>query len=278
VQRHSAPEMDDDRPTVAFHRPEQPGDPIESLLAGWPDPSSRLSLRHWTGIAALGAVILAAAFGLPPVVSSDGNGQAATPASSVASSAPDVRAPVPLPIVPGPPGASTAPLVPSSEDGSSSPTASAHPTMTGAAPATTAPKAATTRRTGTTSGDAPDRFPAISVQAEAPENQLSGGAQPVACAACSGGARVRYMGRVDVHLRVPASGKRTVTVVYEVSGSRNVDISVDGRAPMVVSLSGTGWESPSTTTFTVTIPAGEVSLGFYNPDGDCPDIDAVTVS
>ena len=212
MQRHSAPEVEDDRPTVAFDRPERPGDPLESVLAGWPGPAPRLSLRHWMGIGSLGAVILAAAFGLPPLVSPDGDG----------------------------PAAPSAPV--------------------GVAAGGTGP------------------FPAVTVQAEAPENQLSGGAEPVACAGCSGGARVRSLGRLDMHLRVPASGTRTVTLVYEVSGSRTLDISVDGHAPLVTSLTGTGWESPSTTTFTVSIPAGEVSLGFYNPDGGSPDIDAVTVS
>jgi hypothetical protein len=200
VQRHPAPEIDDDPTTVVFDRPKQPGEPVERLLAGWPGPSRRLSLRHWMGLGSLAIVILAAAFGLPPLVSSGADG----PAS---------------------PG-----------------------------------------------------FPAITVQAEAPGNHLSGGAQPVACPHCSGGARVQSMGRVDVHFTVPASGQRTVTLTYEVSGRRTVDISVDGGAPMVTSLTGNGWDSPSTRTFLVTIPAGEATLGFYNPDGPGPDIDAVTVS
>ncbi len=284
MQRHSAPESEDDRPTIIFDRSELAGDPIESLLAGWPGPSRRLALRHWMGIGSLAAVILAAAVSLPPlVVSSDGNEQAASPVySSAGGSDPGARAPVPPTVVSGLPSTSAAPAASSSAGSSSTPVpsadAGAHPTRSGGAPATTAPKVVTTPHPGTTSGGDASRFSAVTVQAEAPENQLSGGAQTVACALCSGGGRVRYLGRVDVHLTIPAAGRRTLTVVYEVDGSREVDISVNGGTPLVASLTGTGWESPATTTFSVTIPAGQVTVGFYNVAGDCPDIDAVTVS
>ncbi|MFD0746256.1 hypothetical protein ACFQ1L_33705 [Phytohabitans flavus] len=92
---------------------------------------------------------------------------------------------------------------------------------------------------------APVRFSPVSVQAEDPDNTISGGARVTSCATCDGGARVRYLGTVVVYLNVPTAGTRTVTVTYEASGEREITVAINSAAPRTFTANGTSWVLPA---------------------------------
>jgi hypothetical protein len=125
------------------------------------------------------------------------------------------------------------------------------------------------------------RFRAITVEAEDPDNTLSGGAAATPCATCRGGRRVRYLCmacRVTVRTAVPVSGRRTVTVVYEADGDRILKVSVNGGPSRTWPVIGTGWTTPHSLTFTADLPAGPLRLDLYNDESPAPDVDQVIIS
>jgi hypothetical protein len=135
----------------------------------------------------------------------------------------------------------------------------------------------------TTAGRSPPAaaFSPISVQAERPGNALYGAAEVASCAACEGGARVRYIGganEVVVFADVPVAGSRTVTVAYETDGLRVLKVSINGRAPIVFALNGVSWVEPERVQFTAVIPAGRVQIRLYNDESPAPDADLVVIS
>lgn len=77
-------------------------------------------------------------------------------------------------------------------------------------------------------GGYPKKFRPSTIQAG--NGSLSGGADAVACDTCSAGARVRYVGRVDVPATIPFPGTYDATVAYEVDGSRRMGASIDAVA------------------------------------------------
>lgn len=268
MQSDSAPEVDGDRPTVALSHPEPAGDdPVRRLLGGAPDPVRQMGLRHWLGILGLVAAIATAAFVLPPLItsgappqslaapqwSSASNPSAATEPSTGAVTSPSLAAPKTAPTTLRSSGSSGAAAVPT--------------------PAPTAKS--TTRATGTTTGP----FSAITVQAEASNSTLTEGATVADCATCEAGARVRYLGRVDIHTTVSESGTRHLTFVYEVDGTRSFAVYINGGAAVSTStVTGTDWTTPHSVTVSASIPAGSVDIGFYGYAGNAPDFDAVTIS
>ncbi|MBX7265068.1 hypothetical protein KIF24_02665 [Micromonospora sp. Llam7] len=140
-------------------------------------------------------------------------------------------------------------------------------------PVAPAPPLATLDR----STEAPS-FRPVSVEAEDPGNVLGEGAGIAACPACEGGARVRYVGRLTAYLTTAAAGSRTITVGYEVKGERSLKISINGAPPTTHHLTGTDWDTPRTFRYTATVPAGRVSIAFYNDTDPAPDIDKITIS
>jgi len=270
VQRDSAPEVDGNYPTVAVSHPEPAGDdPVRRLLGEPPDPVRQMGLRHWLGIFGLVAAIAAAAFVLPPLITSGAPSAPQTlgapqwPSAGSASAA--VLPPASAATSPSPAAPKTAPTT----GGSSGNSRAAAPTSP---PAPTAK--ATTRAAGTTTG----RFSAITVQAEASTSTLTDGAVVVDCATCEAGARVRYVGRVDIHTTVSQAGTRHLTIVYETNGTRSFDVSINGGAAVATSVTGTDWTTPKSVTVSASIPAGAVDIGLYGYAGNAPDFDAVTIS
>ena len=230
------------------------------------------------------AVLLALAVAVLWVTVEYGSrGQAATPADdggSATGSPADEAATIPA--------ATTSPVAAVSSAASMPPSASAAtPTgTTAAATAATTAAGKTAAKAGTSVAVKPTTkaaaapaatFAPIAVQAEAAGNTLSGGAAEVDCATCDGGARVRWIGRVDVHLTVAVAGTRIVTVEYESDGNRGLAMSVNGASPVVATVTGTDWTTPKSLRFTVSIPAGSVDLGFYGEGGNAPDLDKITV-
>jgi hypothetical protein len=140
-------------------------------------------------------------------------------------------------------------------------------------------KAAVTATTTAAAASPTPTFTPVVVQAEASANTLSGGASVTDCDTCDGGARVRYVGRVTVHLTASVAGSRAVTVAYEASGDRYLEMSVNGGAPVSARVTGTSWTTPHSYTFTVQIPAGSVNLAFYCDigGGSAADLDKISI-
>jgi hypothetical protein len=122
--------------------------------------------------------------------------------------------------------------------------------------------------------------PQSSYEAEA--GTLGGAAAAATCAACSGGAKVRFVGNGaanDVTLTVTAAsvGSRALSVVGAVSGTRTVSVSVNGGAAQSVSLTGTDFNTPVAATTTVTLNPGTNTIRLFNDTAFAPDLDRITV-
>ncbi|MFC5827780.1 carbohydrate-binding protein [Nonomuraea insulae] len=125
---------------------------------------------------------------------------------------------------------------------------------------------------------------AAQYEAEAAGNTLTGGAVTAACTACSGGAKVGYIGNGDT-LKVNGvaggtGGTRTITIAYTTAEARTFTIAAGGGAPVTVSAPSTGgWNTVGTVTATLSLNSGSSnSLTIANPTGWAPDIDRVTVA
>jgi alpha-L-fucosidase len=120
-----------------------------------------------------------------------------------------------------------------------------------------------------------------SVEAEA--GTLSGKAVNAACAGCSGGAKVRFIGNgtanhVTLAVQADAAGAHQLTFQYTVDGTRSFFLSVNGATATEIPVSGTSWDTPASTTATVTLAAGANTIKFFNDGANAPDLDKITVS
>ncbi|WP_433534615.1 hypothetical protein ACQPZK_20830 [Micromonospora sp. CA-249363] len=275
MHSNSAPGVDGEPTTPALVPSGPADDSFRRLLGNPPDPVTRFGFRHWLGLLALVGTTAVAAVVMPTVLTTaapDADRPVAMP-SSVAPSA--VPPPVALP--------SATTSSPNARAPSPGPAGTADDRgSTASAPGTTA---AATARPPTTRPARPDpgpggtteRFSGITVEAET--GSLSGGASVTACAACRGGARVRYLGRVDIRVTIPTPGAYDVTVFYGVVGARKLDISISGGSPIPTqTVSGTSWSTPTSVTVRATLPAGPVDIGLHAAAGNAPDIDAVAIS
>ncbi len=177
----------------------------------------------------------------------------------------------------------SAPAVPTAQ-----PTAPTLPTVA-PAPATSTPAPANTPvpATNTPLPSGNQAFSA-SIAAGAASNTFSGSARVGACAACSGGDDVQYLGRNNGVLRVnglavPADGAYTMTLAC-VSGpsARTVDVAVNGAAiaPLTCPANGSWTAAPATVSAPVSLRAGANTLAFYNSDpaSPAPDLDRITIA
>ncbi|MGW0504978.1 hypothetical protein [Micromonospora sp. NPDC003241] len=157
-------------------------------------------------------------------------------------------------------------------------------TSAGPVPSTTTPGTSILPTSAAvTPSSTPSRSPAaqfrpVTVQAEAPGNLRSGGAEIAYCDSCDGGARVRYLGQLTVYLDVAAAGSRTVTVGYTADGTRDLKVVVNGGPPQTFTVTGSSWVTPRSLRFTASIPAGRTAVTLYHDSAPPPDIDKVTVS
>jgi hypothetical protein len=141
-------------------------------------------------------------------------------------------------------------------------------------------------RTGMpTAGGDSDSGATLPISVEGESGVLSGSARADACAACSGGAKVRFIGNntanyatYNVNLAPEAAGDRQLTIAGTVSGTRSFSVSVNGGAAVTATLTGTSFDSPTTTTITVPLNAGFNTLKFYNDTANAPDLDSFTIS
>jgi hypothetical protein len=127
----------------------------------------------------------------------------------------------------------------------------------------------------------PAKFNPVTLQAESAA--LSGGAysSTTSCTSCLGGSKVRNVGKtsstvngvVTVSVTTPAAGDFKITISFELSGSRNLSIDINGGGTKNLALSGTSWGSPGSTTVTVALKSGANSIRFYNSAAAAPDLD-----
>jgi hypothetical protein len=123
-----------------------------------------------------------------------------------------------------------------------------------------------------------------SVQAEATGNTLSGAAVRAVCGTCSGGSKVRFLGNGAANFETidnvvaSTTGSHTLTITYELDGSRTFDVSVNGAATIPVPVTGTSWSTPATVNVTITLNAGTNTVKLFNNTAYAPDLDAVAIA
>jgi hypothetical protein len=131
-------------------------------------------------------------------------------------------------------------------------------------------------------GTSASSYPVTSVEAES--GTVGGFARVVACAPCSGGAKVENIGNDagnDVTLRVdaPAAGLYLLTVVGAVAGSRAWSVSVNDGPAMWVPVTGSGFTTPLLArSFQVPLRPGTNTVKVFNETAYAPDLDRITVS
>ncbi|GLY31931.1 hypothetical protein Kisp02_52960 [Kineosporia sp. NBRC 101731] len=107
--------------------------------------------------------------------------------------------------------------------------------------------------------------------------------QAVACPTCAAGSRIAYLAGA-AGLTVPVTGvavagTRTLTILYESDGPRDLYVSVNGGADQhLAGLPGRGdWETPAGTTLRINLKKGSNTLLFHNPVGPAPDLDQFSI-
>lgn len=123
-------------------------------------------------------------------------------------------------------------------------------------------------------------------EAEASSSALAGGAKVLTCAACSGGARVGYLGGTGTltmkNITVATAGAYPVTIAYTNGDATNLKIMLKVNGGTSVTFTGAptaNWDTPANGTITLNLVAGTNSILFSNTGttGDIPDIDKITV-
>jgi hypothetical protein len=130
----------------------------------------------------------------------------------------------------------------------------------------------------------PDAGGAVSYEAEAAGNTVSGGAQIAGCSGCSGGAKVGDLGGTGIvainGVTVAHAGTYLMRVAYvDGDSSRTAVVTVNGTA-FNLPLSGTNdndWDNAQTVTVPVQLNAGANTVQFGNPTDYVSDIDKITV-
>jgi len=118
---------------------------------------------------------------------------------------------------------------------------------------------------------------------EAESGSVSGAARRRGCAACSGGAKVGFLGNgsgnfLTMTVSMPAGGSRTMNIYYLVSGTRTLFYRVNGGAGVSVSLSGSSFSTPAAPlAVTINMNAGSNTIRFYNNGAFAPDLDRITI-
>jgi hypothetical protein len=121
-------------------------------------------------------------------------------------------------------------------------------------------------------------------EAEAPGNTLAGSAAIYGCDACSGGAKVGYLGGSGTltmnNITVAVGGTYLMQLSYvDGDSSRTADITVNGKS-FEQPLSGTNdnnWDVAQTVTIPVQLNAGANTIEFGNPTDYVSDIDKISV-
>jgi hypothetical protein len=122
-----------------------------------------------------------------------------------------------------------------------------------------------------------------SYEAEAQGNTMHGITGPYSCNWCSGGSRMRNIGKsarnylVINNVVAAKSGQYQMLLYYVLKGERSFFIRVNGGPAVEVPLSGKSWIHVTTASTTVTLKAGSNSIRFYNDQQYAPDLDRVVI-
>jgi hypothetical protein len=125
--------------------------------------------------------------------------------------------------------------------------------------------------------------PGTSYEAEAPGNTFHQAVRSWPCDWCSGGARVRYIGRsprnylVINNISVARPDSYEMVIFYLVDGTRTLFLSVNDGPVTKLLLSGKGWREVAKVSVTVRLTAGNNKVKFYNDSGYAPDIDRIVI-
>jgi hypothetical protein len=119
-------------------------------------------------------------------------------------------------------------------------------------------------------------------EAEDSANQF-GSTGLTGCGTCSGGEKVRNIGGAPdafvlfPNVTVEKAGTYTLYIDFTVNGPRSYFVSVNGGAPVQVSVNGQGNNTPYTTTVPVTLQAGSNTIKVYNDTDGAPDLDRISL-
>jgi hypothetical protein len=124
---------------------------------------------------------------------------------------------------------------------------------------------------------------AASYEAEAAANTLAGGAVVSACATCSGGSKVGYVGNGGTltfnNITAPSAGTYRVTLLYATDGVRPGLVSADGGAAQTLSFPSTGsFNTPGALTVSLALNAGANTIQLSDPSAYAPDFDRIIVA
>jgi len=135
----------------------------------------------------------------------------------------------------------------------------------------------------------PTPMPPISYEAESSQNTLGGGAEVGACAGCSGGKRVIFLGHQPNgqsgtlqfnNVNKSITGNYMMTIYYTEGdkGGRTGYVSVNGGPAIAFTGAYTGdWNNVETVNMTISLSAGNNTIEFFNSQQWAPDIDKIVV-
>jgi len=134
-------------------------------------------------------------------------------------------------------------------------------------------------------GPPPPARPArgTSYEAEQQESVLSGLVVRDRCEACSGGARVRNVGRTRANyvafpeVMAASEGNYLLTIHYLLDGERTLFVRVNDGPPQELPLKGDTWLRPANVTVTVPLRAGRNEIRLYNERAVAPDVDCIEI-
>jgi alpha-galactosidase len=116
---------------------------------------------------------------------------------------------------------------------------------------------------------------------EAESGTLSNGALIQTNASSSGGKHVGYLGgasngTVSVNVTVANAGQYTLSVSYLSGDPRNLYVTVNTDAPVIIACNSGSWTTVATTTLIVNLQAGTNTIKMNNNAGDyAPDVDRI---
>ena len=119
---------------------------------------------------------------------------------------------------------------------------------------------------------------------EAETAVISGGSFASSCSACSGGAKVVFLGgsnstnNVTFNVFVDKAGTYHMEVDAMTQGPRGFVYVVNGTHPATLNMGGGSFNLPQATTVPVTLLAGNNTITFGNPVTYAPDLDRIVIS
>jgi len=119
---------------------------------------------------------------------------------------------------------------------------------------------------------------------EAETATLSGATVVSSCSACSGGAKLSYLGAspssntATFNVYVKDAGTYRMEVDAMTQGPRALVYVVNGTHPATLNMGGGSFNLPQATTVPVTLLAGNNTITFGNPGTYAPDLDRIVIS